>query len=406
MRVTQQSIQNGWLRDIQQRLGTLDSLNRQVGTGVRVAKPADDPSAASRIVRLDEVVARNEQYLKNIDEAAARNQSTDSAMNQVYQRLVQAKTIAVEGSNSDSVAFLGSAQALADEVAGLKTGLLQIAGTQEDGRYLFSGTADERVPFAAGGGPYRGDSNQLRINLGNGQSAAVNLPGDLAFRETEAQGATPLPVDSSGNVTFASPLIFRVSDGATKVTVTVQQDLAAVPPKGPYTRQALADEIGRQLSAGGVNVQAGLTDGGALRLSIGDNLKGGEITLEDVSGGLEPTLGLTAGTKNLFSLLDDLQSALTSGAASRVSGLLDRLDRALDGVGLQRGLVGAQGRNLDFAKTRLEAYNATSDSLKSQIEGVDTAEAITKLSSEQQAYQTALAAGARILNVSILDYLR
>ena len=46
------------------------------------------------------------------------------------------------------------------------------------------------------------------------------------------------------------------------------------------------------------------------------------------------------------------------------------------------------------------------ESLKAQIAGVDAPEVITKLTAEGQAYQTALAAGARILNVSILDYLR
>ena len=56
-------------------VGAFSFVGRDVelGSGVRVVKPADDPSAAGRIVRLDEAVARNDQYLKNIDEASARN---------------------------------------------------------------------------------------------------------------------------------------------------------------------------------------------------------------------------------------------------------------------------------------------------------------------------------------------
>ena len=65
---------------------------------------------------LDEVVARNEQYLKNIDEAVARNQATDASLDQVYQHLVQAKSLAVEGANDASVPLSGSFQALADVV--------------------------------------------------------------------------------------------------------------------------------------------------------------------------------------------------------------------------------------------------------------------------------------------------
>lgn len=405
MRVTQQSTQDAWLRDVQTRLTSIDRLSRQIGSGVRIEKPSEDPSGAGRIVRLDEVVARNEQYLKNIDEAVARNQATDSSLAQVYGRLVQAKSLALEGANNASAALSGSFQALADEVSGIKSGLLQISGARHEGRFLFSGTAEETAPFADGGGAYQGDSNQLWINLGNGQTSPLNVPGDRAFRETEARGDNPLPVDALGNVVFTSPLVFQVSDGTTSVTVTMEQDATAVPPKGPYTRATFVEGITQQLSAGGVNVEAKMTDDGALRLLVADNLKGGEITLTDVSGELTSTLGLSPGPKNFFSLLDDLHSALEEEDPTKVGGLLDRLDRALDGLGMQRGLVGTQGRNLDFAKNRLEASNATSESLKSQIEGVDMPEAVTKLSAEEQAYQTALAAGARILNVSILDYM-
>ena len=72
----------------------------------------------------------------------------------------------------------------------------------------------------------------------------------------------------------------------------------------------------------------------------------------------------------------------------------------------ERGLVGARARNLEFARDRLQAYNATSETLKADIEGVDLPKAVMRISGEEQAYQTALAAGARIFNVSIIDFLR
>ena len=59
-----------------------------------------------------------------------------------------------------------------------------------------------------------------------------------------------------------------------------------------------------------------------------------------------------------------------------------------------------------MARQRLEAANLTGETLRADIEGVDAAEAVTRLSAEEQAYQTALAAGARLFNISILDFLR
>jgi len=402
MRVTQQTIQNTWVRNLQNRLGSMDQLNRQIGSGVRIEKPADDPSGAARVVRIEEVVARNEQYLKNIHEALSQHRATESALEQAYQNLTRAKGLAVEGANDASVPLTGSFAALADEVRGIRDGVLQLALSRHQDKYLFTGTAGEVAPFPDGGGAYRGDSNRLRVNIGNGQSVAVNLPGDVAFRETEARSAAPLP----DAVTLASDLSFQASDGTTAVTVTLPADRDGDGVPDPYTRQELADALDAAFQGAGANLQARVNDDGTLSVALADTLAGGELTLTDLSGNLESSLGLDPGTKNVFGLLDDLAAALDSQDAGAVSRLLGRLDRSLDDLVTQRGLMGTRSRNLEFARDRIEAHNLTNETLKSEIEGVDLPRAVVKLSAEEQAYQTALAAGARIFNVSILDFLR
>ncbi|MEW6489394.1 MAG: flagellar hook-associated protein FlgL [Thermodesulfobacteriota bacterium] len=402
MRVTQRTIQDTWVRNLQNRLGSIDQLNRQIGSGVRVDKPADDPSGASRVVRIQEVVARTEQYLRNINEALSVHRATESALEQAYQNLMRAKGLAVEGANDASVPMTNSFTALADEVRGIRAGVLQLALSKHQDKYLFSGTAGEVAPFPEGGGAYRGDSNLLRVNTGNGQSVAVNLPGDRAFRETEARSPNPLP----GAVTLGGDLSFQASDGTTAVTVTVPADRDGDGVADPYTPRELADAVDAALRGSGANLAARLNDDGTLSVVLADTLAPGELTLTDLSGNLEPALGLSAGTKNVFGVLDDLAAALDSQDAGAVSRLLGRLDRAMDDLLNQRGLLGARSRNLEFARDRLEAHNLTNETLKSDIEGVDVPGAVVKLSAEEQAYQIALAAGARIFNVSILDFLR
>lgn len=402
MRVTQRTIQDTWVRNLQNRLGTIDQLNRQIGSGVRVGKPADDPSGASRVVRIQEVVARTEQYLRNINEALSVHRSTESALEQAYQNLMRAKGLAVEGANDASVPLTNSFTALADEVRGIRAGILQLALSKHQDKYLFSGTAGEVAPFPEGGGAYRGDSNLLRVNTGNGQSVAVNLPGDQAFRETEARSPSPLP----GAVTLGGDLSFQASDGTRAVTVTVPADRDGDGVADPYTPRELVDAVDAALRASGANLAARLNDDGTLSITLADTLAPGELTLTDLSENLEPALGLSAGTKNVFGVLDDLAAALDSQDSGAVSRLLGRLDRAMDDLLNQRGLLGARSRNLEFARDRLEAHNLTNETLKSDIEGVDVPGAVVKLSAEEQAYQIALAAGARIFNVSILDFLR
>jgi flagellar hook-associated protein 3 FlgL len=403
MRVTQQTIQDQWVQNIQKRLQSMDQLNRQIGSGVRVQNPSDDPAGASRLVRIEEAVGRSKQYLRNIDDALAVNGFTESVLGQVDEHMVRAKTLALEGANDASVPIAASFATLADEVAGIKTGLLQLGGSRYQDKQLFSGTAGEKPPFGADGGRYQGDSNRRRTNIGNGQTVAVNLPGDVAFRETAAYSAEPL----ADTVTLNSVLAFEASDGTVDVSVSIPAAPAVTPVT--YTRQELAEAIDQQLQDAGANLQTRIHADGTLSIGIADTLEGGELTLQDdpsTPGTLASVLGITPGTKNLFGLLDDLQSALESEDPEQVNGMLGRLDRALEDINTQRGLLGARSRNLRFARDRIEANNVTTEALQAEIEGVDLPEAVVRISSEEQAYQTALAAGARIFNVSIIDFLR
>ncbi|GAB6064570.1 flagellar hook-associated protein FlgL [Deferrisoma palaeochoriense] len=394
MRVTHKSLQQSWAQDLQRRLGNLDRLNRQISSGERITKPADDPAAASRLVRLQEVVARNTQYLKNIDEALTVHRATESALGQVYDHLVRAKSIAVEGANTASAPLSGSYAALADEIAGIREGLVQIAQGRHEDKYLFNGTAGEVAPFAEDL-RYQGNSERLRVNMGNGQTVAVNLPGDLAFRETEARSAGELdfPLDLT-----ASPVTFTVSDGTSDVAVTLDGTYGSAEELAAAVDQAFRDH--EAATGVTVNLEARANEDGTWSVRIADTEAGGEIT---VSGA--ESLGISAGTRNVFGLLSDLEAALRTEDPAAVSGFLGRLDRGLHDVVTQRGLVGARSRNLELAKNRLEAFNASVEELEAGVEGVDLAEAVMRLTNEEQAYQTALAAGARLFNISILDFL-
>ncbi len=389
MRITHQTMEDRWLRDVQDRMRSIDRINRQIGSGVKIDKPSDDPAGASRVVRIQEVVARNEQYLKNIDEAIAVHAATDSALDQVYQNLVRAKSLAVEGANVASTPDPGSFAALADEVAGIRDSLQRIANSRYEDGYLFNGTAGEQEPF---GNDYRylGDDRSLRVNTGGGQSFAVNLPGDVAFRLTDVRSDDLQDAD----LDFTGGLSFTVGDGSGVATVSLSAD---------YTGNVsgLAADINSQLVAAGLNTEARANDDGTLSLVVSEAGTGGELSVTGAGA-----LGITDGAKNVMTLLEDLEAALRTEDPAAVGQMLDRLDQGLGDVGTQRGRVGARMRNLEFAQDRLRANNLTNETLKAEIEGVDMAEAAMNLSAEEQAYRTALAAAGRLFGVSLLDYLR
>jgi len=380
----------------------MDKLNKQIGSGSKVTKPSDDPVAASRIVRINDSLSRTEQYQKNISESLVMHSAAESALNNVYNLMVRAKSLALEGANDASVSTSESFAAIADEIGGIKEGILQLAFSKLRDKYIFSGTAADTAPFGENGGPYQGNSELLYINTGNDIKVAVNLPGDFAFRETEIYSENALPQ----SLTLAEDRSLVLSDGKNQVTI----EIAA----GTYSPSEVVQEINDQITLfeeqndATVNAQASLATDGELVIAVKNIGDGGELSISDAGAApsLATSLGLGLGERNIFAMLDDLKAALEGQDAAQVGTFLGRLDRSLADISAQRGGLGARSRNMGMARDRLQSLAVDKETLKADLDGVDVAEAVMRVSAEENAYQTALAAGARFFNISIIDFLR
>lgn len=105
----------------------------------------------------------------------------------------------------------------------------------------------------------------------------------------------------------------------------------------------------------------------------------------------------------LISLRDHL---LSNDGASIGTTDLAAIDSAMSNLLNVRADVGARTNRLDSALTRQESLKARLTGLLSKTEDTDFAEAITDFTNQQNVYQAALAAGAKALQPSLLDYLR
>ncbi|MFN2364471.1 MAG: flagellin, partial [Halarsenatibacteraceae bacterium] len=71
-----------------------------------------------------------------------------------------------------------------------------------------------------------------------------------------------------------------------------------------------------------------------------------------------------------------------------------------------RAEIGAKMNRLDLTQSRLEEQEINFESLKSDNEDVDIAETIMNLRMQESVYQASLATGARIMQPTLLDFLR
>lgn len=108
----------------------------------------------------------------------------------------------------------------------------------------------------------------------------------------------------------------------------------------------------------------------------------------------------------IFGVLDAIARGLNGDATVDLNAELGRLDQQLDNLLAVRATVGARMNRFELIQSRLEADEVNVTRLLSKEEDADMAEVITNLKTAENVYRAALAAGARIIQPSLVDFLR
>lgn len=109
---------------------------------------------------------------------------------------------------------------------------------------------------------------------------------------------------------------------------------------------------------------------------------------------------------NIFVALQTISDQLKNGNTEGVSESINRLDERMDAFLAVRADVGAKTNRIELAEDRLSDNNINLSSLKSKTEDADMAAVITNLKMDENVYQASLAAGSRLIQPSLLDFLR
>jgi flagellar hook-associated protein 3 FlgL len=169
------------LNDNQQQIN--DDLE-QISSGRSVNQPSDNPAAAAALVVNADQTSQANQFLSSISTVSGELQSADSTLNSVTTALQQAISLGVEGANGTLNA--SDQQALAVQVQGIQSQLVNLANLAYQGNYVFAGTATSTPPYvldstSSSGVTYQGNSGVNSITIGNQYTVQTNLPGSQLF---------------------------------------------------------------------------------------------------------------------------------------------------------------------------------------------------------------------------------
>lgn len=133
--------------------------------------------------------------------------------------------------------------------------------------------------------------------------------------------------------------------------------------------------------------------------NININVMGGQL----FNGGGEATIG---GTGQLIQMMNDYINALNSGNKDDISGAITDIDEEMNNLLAIRAGVGARYNRLELTMDRLESDKLNFSKLMSENEDVDQAENIMLLKNEENVYKASLSGGAKIIQTSLVDFLR
>jgi len=263
MRVTDSSIYASIRKQVMRGQARLTEAQERATSGLRVAKPSDDPIAAAAARRDHARQALAEAGMKTADVANSQLLGADSATGDAYETMVRAREIAMQAASST---MDGEARAnMAIQVRQLKEQMVTIANTNVLGRYVFAGENDDKTPYSADGTSYTGGNTPKDVQVMPGTRFQAGITGrDVFGDETTPNNvfttlenlAAALEANDQGGAHTALTAIdadqFRLSKARTKVgtmmngltTAQAVADRHAFQSKQEISRLTEADSVG------------------------------------------------------------------------------------------------------------------------------------------------------------------
>jgi len=375
----------------------MQQTQRQLTSGKRITRPGDDPAAAAAGVRMRAQQSRDAQYLRNIEHARTWLDTTDRVLSDVGDLLGRARELAVQASTGTFTK--GDTAQLAEEIDAIRNQIISaVNGTVDVDQHVFSGQKSDVLPLVL-------DSNNNAAYQGDtGVNTTSADGGDLTAANGITQISAQSPVTSKGDYTLE---VSAPTNGSVTITLTRASDgkqesqTVAVPASGAQTPI--------EFSTVGVNVvvNSALTQINSVNkftvdgLGLGHEVAQGSVLETNISA--SAMLPILAQLKTFHDALLKDSTANVNTASNTAIG---QIDTAVDQMLSLRAQVGAKTNHLDFAQARGEARDVENGRLISANEDIDLTEALSRLTTQQTVYKASLEIGSRVMQSSLMDYLR
>ncbi len=391
----------------------MNQVQKGISSSRAIGELRDNPVDAAHVTRLDSAGKRVDRYLSNIDYIRGRWSQAEGYVNEAVTIVQRLREISIQGATGTYSAE--DLKYMAVEVDSLASELANVVNAKGgDGQYLFAGDDVSTPPFLVDQGripglsrsaitrvSYAGDLSRSAAEITDGHTVEVNLRGNELFwaesqqvfgaNDTEGFTVTEL------NRFFldGKEVILEPGDNAHTVVRKINDAGAAVkasldPVTGSLNLETtVAHQIWIENSQGNALVELGILSGNGSKAPSNWNADA------VVSGG------------SLFDQVLSLRDALLEGNHEAVGGaVVGGLDKGLDSLLRNLADLGARTERLNITANRLAEEAGSLSDWKSKLADLDLTQAITEMSMLEYTQKAAYQVAGRILQTTLMDFLR
>lgn len=464
MRITNKMMSNTFLYDMKNNLENIKKLQEQMTSGKEFRRPSDNPFKVARAMQLHTDINANKQYNENINDTINWLDTTDTAIGQVGDVFQRVRELLISAGN----AGYGESErkAIKDEINEKVGELSQILNTNFDGKYIFGGTRGTTKPVdVLGGINFEGAVSTKKIVIDKSEDAIDSIVGKDGILKEDLKinigGQTVIlygkKPDKPSDKSKEPAKIDNLSDLSSKINEEINKDdklkgkIKCIPDiAGKKLMFVNTNEASGEGKSIDISINGGITMDKAQAKYNPDNSsnarlmyykKGGGELVDDseysqIKGNL--VVEISQGVKmeynvsacNLLEFKDskgeniDVRELLTnivnhldgkngdgtelesSSIEKLVNGDLEKLTKVMDNVLKIRSEVGAKQNRMESARDKNVDSNFNMTEILSKTEDIDITEKTMEFAVMQSVYLASLQTSARVIQPSLLDYLR
>jgi flagellar hook-associated protein 3 FlgL len=384
----------------------------QVSTGKKTDVYSGLRTEARSSITLNNTKATVETYKQTIATTKARMDTMEAALLRISDIAVEVRNTALQVQGAEATPTGATSAALKSLAQNRLKEIATLLNAEVDGRHLFGGIRIDLAPMidpgavGATGTPLdtvAGSAPALVNTVASGQQRYVDIAGSrLTASASAAIGATVIPLSAAPNGVVAG----------TQVSFSGHATVYTVASVGPGNQVTLSAPLTAAIANGEATSFIGTVDENTPGFYYQGDLTGGQVSAR-IDDGFDLQYGMRGDDRSFATIMGALYALATSDLTTTTDAgyremarlAMNDLDDGFDQLQEQIGVLGVRQNTIEQTEKRHTDFLITLQKQIVDVEDVDAADALTRLSMLQTNLEASFKLISTTSELSLVNFL-